>query len=65
MKKLLILFCAIAAMTVPAVSVVLKDGGKGTANVEIVANFPKADTTSSYAATELQKYLQKLFYRGH
>ena len=60
MKKLLILFCAIAAGTVFAAPVVLKECGKGAANVEIVANFPKADTTGNYAATELQKYLQKL-----
>ena len=58
MKKLLILFCAIFAVTVFAAPVVLKECGKGAANVEIVANFPKADTTSSYAATELQIYLQ-------
>ena len=60
MKKLLIFLCTAAAVTAFAAPVVLKDGGKGIANVEIVANFSENDTTSIYAATELQKYLQKM-----
>ena len=60
MKKLLTLFLLAVAATLFSAPMVMQECGKGIANVEIVANFPAADTTSNYAAAELQTFLQKL-----